>query len=75
MAVRKPTAQETENQIPALAREATRSAYRRALNSGGSVLISKNGEIRRINPDGTSSVVKKLAPRTKMRKGTIIKIK
>lgn len=74
MAERKPTVQETENQIPALARSATRSAYRRALSSG-SVLIFKNGEIRRINPDGTSIVVKKLAPRTKMRKGTIIKIK
>lgn len=74
MANRKLTAQETENQIPALARIATRSAYLRALSSG-SVLILKNREIRRIDPDGTSSVVKKLAPRTKMRKGTIIKIK
>ena len=71
MASGKQVIKDSEERIPELAKSATRSAYRRAIVSG-SVLISKNGEIRRVEPDGTSSVVKKLPPRVKMQKGAII---
>ncbi len=70
MANSKLTVQETEQQIPQLAKFGTRAAHRKALISG-SVLISQNGEIRRVESDGTSSTVKKLPPRVKMQKGTI----
>lgn len=69
------TIQVTEEQIPELAKSATKSAYRRVLASGNSVLVSKDGEIRRIYPDGSAEFVKAGVPAVKMRKGTIIKIK
>jgi hypothetical protein len=65
----------TEEQIPQLAKTATKSAYKRVLASGNSVLISKNGEIRRVFPDGSTEFVAKSVPDVRMRKGTIIKIK
>lgn len=65
----------TEEQIPELAKSATKSAYRRVLASGNTVLVSKDGEIRRIYPDGSAEFVKKSVPAIKMQKGTIIKIK
>lgn len=74
MARKKPTIQETEKQIPALAKTATRSAYKRAVSSG-SVLISANGEIRRIESDGTSRFVKTIPSQVKVEKGAVIKIK
>ncbi len=69
------TVQATEEQIPELAKSATKSAYRRVLASGNSVLVSKEGEIRRIHPDGSTEFVKEGVPAVKMQKGTIIKIK
>jgi hypothetical protein len=65
----------TEEQIPDLAKSATRSAFQRSLAAGNSVLISENGEIRRVFPDGTYEVVKETAPFTKVEKGKILKIK
>jgi hypothetical protein len=68
----------TEEQIPELAKLAklaTKSAYRQVLASGNSVLISKNGEIRRVFPNGSTEFVMKSARTIRMRKGTIIKIK
>ena len=49
---------QTEKQIPRLATLATKSAYRKALASGDCVLVSKDGEIRRVHPDGTTEFVK-----------------
>ena len=69
------TIQATEEQIPELAKSATKSAYRRVLASGNSVLVSKDGEIRRIYPDGSAEFVKRSVPAVKMQRGTIIKIK
>lgn len=69
------TVQTTEEQIPELAKSATQSAYRRVLASGNSVLVSKDGEIRRVHPDGSAEFVKKSVPAVKIQKGTIIKIK
>ena len=65
----------TEEQIPELAKTATQSAYKRVLALGNSVLISKNGEIIRVFPDGSTEFVTKNVPDVRMRKGTIIKIK
>jgi hypothetical protein len=64
----------TEEQIPELAKYATKSAYKKSLALGNSVLISKNGEIQRVNPDGTTEFVMKSEPTSKMKKGTIITI-
>ena len=69
------TIRATEEQIPELAKSATKSAYRRVLASGNSVLVSKDGEIRRIHPDGSTEFVKRIVPVVKIQKGTIIKIK
>lgn len=69
------TIQEAEERIPQLAKSATRSAYRKVLASGNTVLVAENGEIRRVHPDGSTEFVKKSFPAVKMRKGTIIKIK
>lgn len=68
------TVSHSEEQIPKLAKAATKLAYRKVLASGNSVLVSKDGEIRRIFPDGSVKFVKKSVPPVKMRKGTIIKI-
>jgi hypothetical protein len=66
--------QDAEEQIPQLAKIATKSAYRRVLASGNSVLISKNGEIIRVHADGSTESVAKNEPARKMKKGTIITI-
>jgi hypothetical protein len=68
------TIQDIEEQIPKLAKSATKSAYQRALASGNSVLISKNGETRRAYPDGSTEFVAKNEPARKMKKGTVITI-
>jgi hypothetical protein len=57
-----------EQQIPELAAAATRIAYWQALASGSSVLISENGEIVEVFPDGTRKFVKKTDPRIKVGK-------
>ena len=54
---------------------AVKNAYRDALSSGGSVLISENAEIIEVFPDGSRKFVQKIEPRIKIKKGTIIKIK
>ncbi len=75
MAKKKLTVQETEKRIPNLAKSATRSAYRQAIKSGSSVLVSKNAAIHRVNSDGTSCVVKKISPQIKVKKAEVYKIK
>ncbi len=69
------TIQDIEEQIPKLAKSATKSAYQRVLASGNSVLISKNSETHRAYPDGSTEFVVKNVPDIRMRKGTVIKIK
>lgn len=51
-----------EQQIPELAAAATKIAYRQALASGSSVLISENGELVEVFPDGTREFVQKSEP-------------
>jgi hypothetical protein len=58
-----------DEQLPKLAKAATGAAYKRALRVG-SVVVYRNGELRRVEADGESTVIKKLEPRTWIPKGT-----
>lgn len=64
-----PTSKKIGDEISDLARAATGAAYRRAVRAG-SVVIFKDGEIRRIDADGESKVMKKLPPRVQIPKGS-----
>lgn len=74
MAKAKLTLKQTELELPKLARSATGSAYKRALRVG-SVLVYRNGELRRIEAGGGNSFVKKLEPRVRIVKGSKFEIK
>lgn len=65
---------EIDQQLPELAKAATRNAYRRALKVG-SVLVYRNGELRRVETGGKSTIVKRLEPRVPIKKGTEFEIK
>ena len=64
-----------EEHIPELAEAAVKQAYWQALASGSSVLVSENGNLKEVFPDGTSKIIQENAPFVKTRKGQIIKIK
>ncbi len=64
-----------EEHIPELAEAATSQAYWQALASGSSVLVSDNGTIKEVFPDGTTKIIQQNEPFVKTRKGQIIKIK
>ena len=64
-----------EKHIPELAEAAVKQAYWQALASGSSVLVSENGTIKEVFPDGTSKIIQENAPFVKAQKGQIIKIK
>ena len=64
-----------EEHIPEMAEAAVKQAYWQALASGSSVLISDNGVIKEVFPDGTSKIIERNAPFVKAKKGQIIKIK
>ena len=64
-----------EAHIPELAEAAVKQAYWQALASGSSVLVSENGNLKEVFPDGTSKIIQENAPFVKTRKGQIIKIK
>lgn len=64
-----------EAHIPELAEAAVKQAYWQALASGSSVLVSDNGVIKEVFPDGTSKIIQENAPFVKTRKGQVIKIK
>lgn len=49
-----------EAHIPELAEIAFKQAYWAALASGSSVLISKNGKLVEVFPDGTEKFIKRL---------------
>ena len=68
------TLKQTEADLPKLARSATAAAYKRAMRAG-SVLVYRNGELRRIEAGGKNSFVKKLEPRVRIVKGTKFEIK
>ena len=64
-----------EEHIPEMAEAAVKQAYWQALASGSSVLVSDNGVIKEVFPDGTSKIIEEGKPFVKTRKGQIIKIK
>lgn len=53
-----------EEHIPELADAAFTQAYWAALASGSSVLISENGSLVEVFPDGTKKFIKHLTPPT-----------
>jgi len=53
-----------EEHIPELADAAFTQAYWAALASGSSVLVSENGKLMEIFPDGTKKFIKQLTPPT-----------
>jgi hypothetical protein len=73
MAKKKSSPKVSEERLPELARAATRSAHRKAVRSG-SVLVYNNGELRKIEAGGKASVIKKLEPRRRIRKGSTFEI-
>lgn len=50
-----------ENHIPELADAAFRQAYWQALAAGSSVLVSENGRIVEVFPDGNRKLIKQIA--------------
>lgn len=61
-----------EQHIPELAEAATSQAYWQALASGSSVLISDDGFIKEVFPDGTTKIIERTEPFVKVKKGQII---
>jgi hypothetical protein len=53
-----------EEHIPDLADAAVKQAYWQALATGSSVLVSEDGVLIEIFPDGTRKVLKQLEPQT-----------
>lgn len=58
-----------EEHIPELAEAAFKQAYWAALSSGSTVLMSENGNLVEIFPDGTRKVIKPLPPSTPVTRG------
>ena len=63
-----------EEHIPELADVAFKQAYWAALASGSSVLISENGSLVEVFPDGKHKFIKHLPPSTPVIPGQILKI-
>jgi len=64
-----------EKHIPEMAEAAVRAAYWQALALGSSVLVSENGVINEVFPDGTIKFLKNIPPRIEMEKGKVIEIR
>ena len=58
-----------EEHIPELAAVAFKQAYWAALASGSSVLMSENGDLVEVFPDGKRKFIKKLPPSTPVTRG------
>ena len=67
--------EEQDQSIPSLSGQAFASAYTRAIQSGHSVLVSDEGIIYRISPDGKRTLVKRIEAPTAVKKGSRITIK
>jgi hypothetical protein len=63
-----------EEHIPELANIAFKQAYWTALASGSSVLISKNGDLVEVFPDGKHKFIKHLAPAIRVTPGQKLEI-
>jgi hypothetical protein len=65
---------ELERRIPEWAQVAFARAYRRTLAAGHSVLVSDNGIIHEVLPDGTRKMIKQIRPPTRVVKASKLKI-
>lgn len=63
-----------ENHIPELAEAAFKQAYWAALASGSSVLISDNGNLVEVFPNGQRKIIKRLPPSIRVERGQRFKI-
>ncbi|OGV45517.1 MAG: hypothetical protein A3F46_06690 [Legionellales bacterium RIFCSPHIGHO2_12_FULL_42_9] len=63
-----------EDHIPELADVAFKQAYWSALASGSSVLISENGNLVEIFPDGKQKIIKRLPPSISVVRGQKLEI-
>jgi len=63
-----------EEHIPELADAAFKQAYWAALASGSSVLMSDNGSLVEVFPDGKRKFIKRLPPSTPVIRGQRFKI-
>ncbi len=70
LAISEEAMQYLEEQIPALAQSAVTQAYWQALAAGSSVLVSENGVIYEVFPDGTRKFFKTIEPPTPIAIGT-----
>ena len=64
-----PTSTRRENEIPRLAKKATRAAFNRAIKRGN-VLVYDQGELRELDATGKITVIKKMETRSRVPKGT-----
>ncbi len=64
-----------EHHIPEMAEAAVKQAYWQALASGNSVLISSDGYIIEVFPDGTTQKIQKSKPFVRVTTNKIIKLK
>lgn len=64
-----------EEHIPELAEVAFKQAYWAALASGSSVLMSENGSLVEVFPDGNRKFLKKLPSWTPVTRGQKLKIR
>jgi hypothetical protein len=64
-----------ESHIPELAAVAFKQAYWAALATGSSVLMSENGNLVEIFPDGTRKIIKPLPPATPVIPGQKFELK
>lgn len=60
----------TDNDIPILARMATKEAFKRSKDSGNGVVIRKDNNMVRIDKDGGVSIIKQLPPLITVKKGS-----
>jgi hypothetical protein len=58
-----------EEHIPELAEAAFKQAYWAALASGSTVLVSENGSLVEVFPDGKRKFIKELPPWTPVKRG------
>lgn len=64
-----------EEHIPELAEVAFKQAYWAALASGNSVLVSENGNLVEVFPDGKRKSIKKLSPWISVTRGQKLEIR
>ena len=64
-----------EAHIPELAEVAFKQAYWAALASGSSVLVSENGRLVEVFPDGERKFIQKLPPWTPVMRGQKLEIR